>query len=44
MVLRQVMLQHLRAVLEEAARKTSTSQMRRVYRELMILVSASKRF
>ena len=33
MVLRQVMLQHLRAVLEEAARKTSTSQMRRVCRE-----------
>ena len=33
MVLRQVMLQHLRAVLEEAARKTSPSQMRRVCRE-----------
>ena len=32
-VLRQVMLQHLRAVLEEAARKTSPSQMRRVCRE-----------
>ena len=33
MVLRQVMLQHLRAVLEEAARKTSPCQMRRVCRE-----------